>query len=54
MLDVQDKAGKWTKAADLNSACAEVELPEGAIKAIRVQVDKPQRYWLIVREMEVE
>jgi len=53
-LDVQDEGGKWIKVAELDSASEEVDLPEGKLKAIRIQVGKPQRFWLIVREMEVE
>ncbi len=54
VLEVQDEAGKWTKVTELNSARVEVGLPDGRIKAMRLRVGEPQRFWLIVREIEVE
>ena len=53
-LDVQDETGNWTEVADLDSARVAVDLPDGKLKAIRVEVGEPQRYWLIVREIELE
>lgn len=54
VLEVQDEAGEWTKVTDLNSARVEVELPGKKIKAMRLRVGEPQRFWLIVREIEAE
>lgn len=54
VLEVQDEAGKWTKVTELNSARVEVELPDERIKAMRLRVGEPQRFWLIVREIEMK
>jgi hypothetical protein len=53
-LQVQGEDGSWTELAELNSARVEAKLPAGTIKAIRLRVEEPQRFWLIVREIELE
>ena len=54
VLEVQNEDGSWQKLADLKSARVEAELGAGKTKALRLRVAKPQRFWLIVREIEVE
>ena len=54
VLEAQAEDGSWQKLADLNSARVEVDLGPAKLKALRLRVAEPQRFWLIVREIEVE
>jgi hypothetical protein len=54
VLEVRVEDGTWTKLTDLDSAHVEADLPGAKIKALRLRVEKPQRFWLIVREVEVK
>jgi len=54
VLEVQDAAGDWTKVVDLNSARVEAGLAGGKIKGLRLRATEPQRFWLIIREIELE
>lgn len=54
VLEAQGEDGSWQKVADLKSARVEAELGPGKTKALRLRVAEPQRFWLIVREIEVE
>ncbi len=53
-LQVQGADGNWTDLAELNSARVEAELPAGKIKAIRLRAKELQKFWLIVREVQLE
>ncbi len=54
VLEVQDAEGGWKQVAALDSARVEAELPAGKIQAIRLRAEEAQRFWLIVREIEVK
>ncbi|MHB8897471.1 MAG: glycoside hydrolase family 20 zincin-like fold domain-containing protein [Thermoguttaceae bacterium] len=53
-LEAQDADGNWTEVAELKSAQVEAELPAGTTKAIRLRADAPQKFWLIIREIQLE
>jgi len=51
VLEFSTDGKTWTKLADLNSAVVNVELPDEPLRALRLRAEKPQRYWLIIREI---
>ena len=54
VLEVQDADGGWKQVVALDSARVEAKLPEGKVNAIRLRAEEAQRFWLIVREIEVK
>jgi len=51
VLEFSADGKTWQKLADLNSAVVNVELPDEPLRALRLRAEKPQRYWLIIREI---
>jgi len=51
VLEFSTDGKTWQKLADLNSASVNVELPDEPLHALRLWAEKPQRYWLIIREI---
>ncbi len=54
LLQIQAPDGSWKDLKELSSAKVVAELPGGPLKGIRLRVQEPQRFWLIVREIQLE
>lgn len=51
VLEAQLADGSWTPVAKLDSAHVRAALPAEKIQAIRLRVEAPQHFWLIIREI---